>query len=40
MDPIRGLRAPTVSITGAAGGRRDLRLAFLYSGDLFGGGIY
>jgi hypothetical protein len=40
MDPIRGLRAPTVSITGAAGGRRDLRLAFLYSGGLFGGSPY
>lgn len=40
MDPIRGLRAPTVSITGAAGGRRDLRLAFLYTGGLFGGGPY
>jgi len=40
MDPIRGLRAPTVSITGAAGGKRDLRLAFLYSGGLFGGGAY
>ena len=40
MDPIRGLRAPTVSITGAAGGKRDLRLAFLYSGDLYGGSPY
>lgn len=40
MDPIRGLRSPTVSITGAAGGRRDLRLAFLYTGGLFGGGPY
>ena len=40
MDPIRGLRAPTVSITGAAGGKRDLRLAFLYTGGLFGGGPY
>lgn len=40
MDPIRGLRAPTVSITGAAGGKRDLRLAFLYSGDLAGGSPY
>jgi hypothetical protein len=40
MDPIRGLRAPTVSITGAAGGRRDLRLAFLYSGGLSGGSPY
>ena len=40
MDPIRGLRAPTVSVTGAAGGKRDLRLAFLYSGGLFGGGAY
>jgi len=40
MDPIRGLRAPTVSITGAAGGRRDLRLAFLYSGGIFGGSPY
>ena len=40
MDPIRGLRSPTVSITGAAGGKRDLRLAFLYTGGLFGGGPY
>jgi hypothetical protein len=40
MDPIRGLRAPTVSITGAAGGRRDLRLAFLYSGGDIGGSPY
>jgi len=40
MDPIRGLRAPTVSVTGAAGGRRDLRLAFLYSGGLTGGSPY
>lgn len=40
MDPIRGLRAPTVSVTGAAGGRRDLRLAFLYSGGVAGGGVY
>jgi hypothetical protein len=40
MDPIRGLRAPTVSITGAAGGRRDLRLAFLYSGGLYDGSPY
>jgi hypothetical protein len=30
MDPIRGLRAPTVSPTRATGGRRDLKLAFLY----------
>lgn len=40
MDPIRGLRAPTVSVTGAAGGRRDLRLAFLYSGGVAGGSPY
>ena len=30
MDPIRGLRAPTVTPTRATGGRRDLKLAFLY----------
>lgn len=30
MDPIRGLRAPTITPTRAAGGRRDLKLAFLY----------
>lgn len=40
MDPIRGLRAPTVSVTGAAGGKRDLRLAFLYTGDVQGGSPY
>ena len=30
MDPIRGLRAPTVTPTRATGGRRDLKLAFLF----------
>jgi hypothetical protein len=30
MDPIRGLRSPTITPTRAAGGRRDLKLAFLY----------
>lgn len=33
MDPIRGLRAPTVTRTAATGGRRDLKLAFLYGGQ-------
>jgi hypothetical protein len=30
MDPIRGLRSPTITRTAATGGRRDLKLAFLY----------
>lgn len=30
MDPIRGLRSPTVNKVTNAAGRRDLRLAFLY----------
>jgi hypothetical protein len=32
MDPIRGLRSPTITRTSATGGRRDLHLAFLYEG--------
>lgn len=30
MDPLRGLRSPTITRTAATGGRRDLKLAFLY----------
>jgi hypothetical protein len=32
MDPIRGLRSPTLTRTAATGGRRDLKLACLYEG--------
>ena len=32
MDPIRGLRSPAVTPTRMTGGRRDVKLAFLYEG--------
>jgi hypothetical protein len=32
MDPIRGLRSPAVVPTKMTGGRRDVKLAFLYEG--------